>query len=80
MGLSEGEYAGRCFSEFHSAIETGDFIDKVDTVLEGAKCIQYGHLSERDNKYFLRTFSPINGPDGKIVAVSVISKKISPKI
>lgn len=75
MGFSGGEYAGRCFSEFHSDMETQDFIEKVDSVFQGAKCLRHGHLSERDNKHFLRTFSPIHGPDGKIVAVSVISKK-----
>jgi len=77
MGFSGGEYVGRCFSEFHSDIETRDFIEKVDTVFQGATCVRYGHPSERDNKHFLRTFSPINGPDGKIAAVSVVSKQIS---
>jgi PAS domain S-box-containing protein len=77
MGFSGKEYVGRCFSEFHSDKETRDFIEKVDTVFQGAKCLRHGHPSERDNKRFLRTFSPINGPDGKTVAVSVISKKVS---
>ena len=77
MGFSEREYVGLCFSEFHSDIETRDFIEKVDTVFQGAKCVRHGHPSERDNKHYLRTFSPINGPDGTIVAVSVISKIIS---
>ena len=77
MRFSEDEYAGRCFSEFHSDGETRDFIEKVDTVFEKNKPIQYGHQSERDNKYFLRTFSPVHGPDGKVVAVSVVSKKVS---
>jgi PAS domain S-box-containing protein len=78
MGFSEREYVGKCFSEFHSDKETRDFIEKVDTVLQGAKSLRHGHPSERDNKRFLRTFSPVNGPDGKTIAVSVISKKISP--
>ena len=77
MGFSGAEYAGRCFSEFHSDIETRDFIEKVDTVFQRAKCLRHRHPSERDNKHFIRTFSPIKGPDGKVVAVSVISKKIS---
>jgi PAS domain S-box-containing protein len=77
MGFSREEYVGRCFSEFHSDVETRDFIEKVDTVFQGAKCIRHGHPSQRDNRHFVRTFSPVNGPDGKIVAVSVISKKIS---
>ena len=38
MGFSGGEYVGRCFSEFHSDTETRDFIEKVDTVFQGAKC------------------------------------------
>jgi PAS domain S-box-containing protein len=78
MGFSGGEYAGRCFSEFHSDMETRDFIEKVDTVFERARSGQYEHRSERDNQYFLRTFSPVNGPDGKVAAVSVVSKKIPP--
>ena len=77
MGFSGKEYEGRCFSEFHSDKETRDFIEKVDIVFQGAKCVRHGHQSARDNKRFLRTFSPIKGPAGKIVAVSVISKKIS---
>ena len=77
MGFSGREYVGRCFSEFHSDKETRDFIEKVDTIFQGAKSLLHGHPSERDNRHFLRTFSPINGPDGKTVAVSVISKKVS---
>src|SRR5208283_4131083 len=71
MGFPGEAYVGRCFSEFHSDEETKDFIEKVDTVFERASSRQYGHRSERDNEYFLRTFSPVNGPDGKVVAVSV---------
>jgi PAS domain S-box-containing protein len=78
MGFSGDAYVGRCFSEFHSDEETRDFIEKVDTVFERASSRQYGHRSERDNEYFLRTFSPVNGPDGKVAAVSVVSKKILP--
>jgi PAS domain S-box-containing protein len=77
MGFSGGEYVGRCFSEFHSDTETRDFIEKVDNVFERAKSYQHGHQSERDSKYFLRTFSPVKGPDGDVVAVSVVSKKVS---
>jgi PAS domain S-box-containing protein len=78
MGFSGDAYVGRCFSEFHSDEETRDFIEKVDTVFERARSGQYEHRSERDNQYFLRTFSPVNGPDGKVAAVSVVSKKIPP--
>jgi PAS domain S-box-containing protein len=78
IGFSGDAYVGRCFSEFHSDEETRDFIEKVDTVFERASSRQYGHRSERDNEYFLRTFSPVNGPDGKVAAVSVVSKKILP--
>jgi PAS domain S-box-containing protein len=78
MGFSGGEYVGRCFSEFHSDKETRDFIEKVDIVFERAKPLWCGHRSERDNQHFLRTFSPVKGPDGKVVAISVVSKKIPP--
>jgi PAS domain S-box-containing protein len=78
MGFSGEAYAGRCFSEFHSGEETRDFIEKVDTVFERVMSGQYEHRSERDNQYFLRTFSPVSGPDGKVAAVSVVSTKIPP--
>ena len=78
MGFSGEAYVDRCFSEFHSDEETRDFIGKVDTVFERARSGQYEHRSERDNQYFLRTFSPVKGPDGKVAAVSVVSKKIPP--
>jgi len=78
-GFSEGDYVGRCFSDFHSDTETRDFVEKVDIVFENDKSIRHGHQSERDHTYYLRTFSPVHGPDGKVVAVSVISKKVSPQ-
>ena len=78
-GFSEGEYTGRCFSDFHSDAETRDFVEKVDIVFENDKSVRHGHQSERDQTYYLRTFSPVHGPDGKVVAVSVISKRVSPK-
>lgn len=77
MGFLGGEYVGRCFSEFHSDMETRDFIEKVDNVFQWGTYLRHRHPSERDNRHFIRTFSPIKGPDGKIVAVSVISKKSS---
>jgi len=78
-GFSEGDYVGRCFSDFHSDTETRDFVEKVDIVFENDKSVRHGHQSERDHTYYLRTFSPVHGPDGKVVAVSVISKKVSPQ-
>jgi len=78
MGFSGEEYVGHSFSEFHSDEETSDFVDKVDAVFKTAQSEQHGHKSERDNKSFLRTFSPVKGPDGKVVAVSVVSKKSLP--
>lgn len=79
IGFGEGEYVGRCFSEFHSDAATRDFVEKVDTVFEKDKPSRHGYHSERDDMYYLRTFSPVHGPDGNVVAVSVISKKVSPR-
>ncbi len=77
MGFSGSEYVGHCFSEFHSDRETMDFIEKVDIVFERGKPLWCGHRSERDDRFFLRTFSPVHNPNGEVAAVSVVSKRIT---
>lgn len=72
------EYVGRAFSDFHSPEETKVFCEKVHKVFETGESLQHEHRSQRDGKYFLRTFSPIKGPNrGGVVAASVVSKDIT---
>ncbi len=77
MGISENEYAGRLFSEFHSPEEAVAFIAKVDEVFKTGESIQNEYRSERDNRYFLQTLSPIKDRTGIPEAVTVVSKDIT---
>ena len=77
MGISEGEYADRSFSEFHSPEEAGEFIAKVDEVFRTGESIQNEYRSEKDNQYFLQTLSPIKDQYGMPEAVTVVSKDIT---
>jgi diguanylate cyclase (GGDEF)-like protein/PAS domain S-box-containing protein len=77
MGFSGNEYLYKAFSEFHSPDETKWFIEKANKVFNTGESVRYEYKSLRDGKYFLQTFSPVKKADGKIVAVTVISKDIT---
>ena len=65
LNLSGNNYQGCAFSEFHSPAETKDFIEKATGVFETGESVQMEYRIPGDSKYFLRTLSPITGPDGK---------------
>jgi PAS domain S-box-containing protein len=72
------EVIGRTYGEFHSEENSTEFACKVADVFNTGDSIHHEYRSERDNKYFLRTFSPVKSPDGKtIVSVTVVSKDIT---
>ena len=73
LGLSGERYPGRAYSEFHSSEDTENFCKNVARVFETGEFVRYEHPSARDAQYFLRTLSPVKGPDGKTIAVSVVS-------
>ena len=77
MGISENEYAGRSFSEFHSPEEAGEFIAKVDEVFRTGESVQNEYRGEKNNQYFLQTLSPIKNQYGLTEAVTVVSKDIT---
>jgi len=77
LGLSEDQFLGRSYRDFHSSEETKGFIKKVDRVFKTGRPVQYEYRSIRDNRYFLQTFSPVKGSEGKTVAVTIISKDIT---
>ena len=77
IGLLGNEYLYKAFSEFHSPDETKWFIEKANKVFNTGESVRYEYKSLRDSRYFLQTFSPVKKADGKIVAVTVISKDIT---
>lgn len=68
---------GKTYGAFHSEEETKAFAEKVEQVVKTGKSLWHEYRSERDGGYFLRSLSPVKGKDGKISAVTVISKDIT---
>ena len=78
FGLPLDQLIGRAYGEFHSENYTRIFAEKVEEIFKTGASFQNEHKSERDGRYFLRTFSPVKSPDGKtIIAVTVVSKDIN---
>ncbi|HYA14607.1 MAG TPA: PAS domain-containing protein [Syntrophales bacterium] len=78
FGLPLDQIIGRPYGDFHSEKSTRDFIEKVDHVFETGKSIQNEYRSERDGRYFLRTYSPVKDREGiTTIAVTVASKDIT---
>lgn len=77
MGFSGDEYIGRAYGDFHSVEDAEEIVREINEVFEMDEPAQREHRSLRDEKYFLRTLSPVKGPDGKTLAVNVVSKDIT---
>jgi PAS domain S-box-containing protein len=77
LGLSGDRYQGRAYSEFHSSEDTENFCRNVARVIERGEFVRHEAASTRDDKHFLLTLSPVKGPDGKTISVSVVSKNIT---
>ncbi len=77
LNLSGDEYLCRSYGEFHSPNQTKWFTEKVSEVLKTGSSSQHEHKSFRDGRYFFLTFSPVKKADGKIEAITIVSKDIS---
>jgi diguanylate cyclase (GGDEF)-like protein/PAS domain S-box-containing protein len=77
LGISDEEYMGKTYGDFHTPEDTEKFTSIVKEVFATGKSIQNEYRSRRDGKYFLQTFSPVYGTDGEITAVTVVSKNIT---
>jgi diguanylate cyclase (GGDEF)-like protein/PAS domain S-box-containing protein len=77
MGLAEDQYQGFNYARFHSPAESIDFRKQVDAVIKAGESVQFEHKSQRDNRFFLRTFSPVRNSVGWITAVTVVSTDIT---
>ncbi len=76
-GFVGNEYEGQSYDTFYSLRETREFHKEVDKVFKSGISVSHEHQSQRDGKYFLRTFSPVRDRRGTITAVAVISKDIT---
>jgi diguanylate cyclase (GGDEF)-like protein/PAS domain S-box-containing protein len=77
LGVSEENYVGRSYGDYHSPHITMGFMETVDVVFRTGESVQHEHKSERDNEHFLLTLSPVKDLEGKTMAVTVVSKKIT---
>jgi len=77
MGFTGTEFLGRAYADYHSPDETQWLQEKVALVCEKGESLRHEHRSQRDGNHFLLTLSPIKQGDGRISAVTVISKDIT---
>jgi PAS domain S-box-containing protein len=77
FGIPLDRIEGRFYNEFHSEEDSEEFSDIVRRVFETGQAVQHEHRSVRDNRYFLRTLSPVKDSDGRTTAVTVVSKDIT---
>jgi len=78
IGVPYSQVVGRAYSDFHSPQETKDFSQKVKKVLKTGESVSYEYKSQRDNRYFIRTLSPVKASKGdKPSAITVISKDVT---
>ena len=77
LGMPKDRVIGKTYGELHSEEETKEFAEVVEEVFETGKSVPHEHKSRRDNRYILRTLSPVKEPDGRTTAVTVVSKKIT---
>ena len=77
LGLQPDEFLGRTYGEFHSEDDTQVFSAIVEKVFKADRPIQQEHRSLRDDKYFLRTLSPVKDPGDNTISITVVSKDIT---
>ncbi|MFB3926145.1 MAG: PAS domain S-box protein [Syntrophales bacterium] len=78
LGVSLEGVIGKSYGEFHTKKQEEEFKRKIEEVFATGGQVQHEHISRRDQRYFLRTFSPMKNPsDGKIIGVTVLSKDIT---
>jgi len=77
LGVSLGEIKGKSYADRHSEEDSREFSENVERVFETGKSFQSERKSQRDDKYFLQTYSPVKDSKGSITAVTVTSKDIT---
>jgi PAS domain S-box-containing protein len=77
LGISDNNYIGQSYSEIHSAAETKNFNEIVNSVFKTTGMPKQ-HEYESEGQWYIRTFSPIKNPKtGKTTGITVISTNIT---
>jgi diguanylate cyclase (GGDEF)-like protein/PAS domain S-box-containing protein len=77
LGRATGAIVGGFYADFHSADKSAEFAEIIAAVMREGRSSRQEYWSPRDERYFLRTFTPVTGPGGATVAVTVVSKDIT---
>jgi diguanylate cyclase (GGDEF)-like protein/PAS domain S-box-containing protein len=79
LGLSKEEVVGRSYRDCHPPAQSDEFAKSIEEVFTTGMSLQHEFKSERDGRYFLRTFNLVKeaGSGGRITAVAVASKDIT---
>jgi PAS domain S-box-containing protein len=77
LGMPKDQVIGKTYGELHSEEDTEEFAEIVEEVFETDKSVWHEHRSRRDNRYILRTVSPVKDPEGRVTAVTLVSKDIT---
>jgi PAS domain S-box-containing protein len=77
FGISLGDVEVKSYGDFHSEEDAREFTEIIDRIFKMGQAIQHEHKSERDDKYFLRSLSPVKDSEGRTIAVTVVSKDIT---
>jgi PAS domain S-box-containing protein len=77
FGLPEEQVIGRKHGEFHSAEGAVIFENYIKQVFETGESFQDEYCSAKDNRYFIRTFSPVKDDNGMTSSVTVVAKDIT---
>ena len=75
--MSEDQVIGKNYRDFHSAAETRDFQASIDAVFRSGRSVHHEYQAERDQKFFIRTLSPVRDASNAVTAVTAISKEIT---
>ncbi len=79
QGVSKENLIGKSYGDFHSKQQKIIFAENIKGVFDTGNSDYQEHKSAKDEKYFLRTFSPVRerSPEGKVTAVAIVSKDIT---
>ncbi|MBN1382639.1 MAG: diguanylate cyclase [Deltaproteobacteria bacterium] len=79
LGLSANEIRGKHYDDFHSQLDSRQFHECLEEVVSTGKSLSHEYRSEKDQRIFLQTFSPVRslGPDNGITSISVIAKDVT---